>query len=280
MNVPILDNHVHLDPAEGRHIDAVKEFAAHGGTHIIVSHMPYHHLPVRNADDFRRSFEVTISTVERANAETEIKAFATVGPYPVDLVDLAGVHGLPRAKEIMLEAMDIAAEMVRNGDALAIGEVGRPHFEVAPDVMNASNDILFHGMKLARQEGCAIVVHAETATPDSMKGLAEMADRAGLDRGRVVKHYCGPLIKQDENFGLMPSVLAKREYIEEALSKGLRFMMETDFMDDPKRPGAVLAITTVPKRTHQLIQKKMLRLDDAYQIHYDNARMTYGPRFV
>lgn len=280
MNVPILDNHVHLEPVKGRNVDAVKDFAAHGGTHIIVSHLPYEEAPVRTAEDFRRSFEITVATVDRVNAETEVKAFATVGPYPVELLELAKVHGLPRAKDIMLEGMVIAAEFVSNGDAIAIGEVGRPHFEVPDDVLRASNEILLSGMKLAREAGCAIVLHTESATPASMKGLAEMADAAGLDRGKVVKHYCGPLVKQEENFGLMPSVLASRENVESALSKGLRFLMETDFLDDPTRPGAVLSITTVPKRTQQLIQKKLLRLDDAYQIHYDNARMTYGPRFV
>lgn len=280
MNVPILDNHVHLEPVRGRNVEAVKDFAAHGGTHIIVSHLPYEELPVRSAEDFRKSFEITISTVEKVNSETQVKAFATVGPYPVELLDLAKVHGLAKAKGIMLEGMDIAAEFVRKGDALAIGEVGRPHFEVSSDVLQASNDILLQGMKLARDAGCAIVLHTESATNESMKGLAEMADTAGLDRGKVVKHYCGPLVRQDENFGLMPSVLASRENVEAALAKGLRFMMETDFLDDPRRPGAVLSITTVPKRTQQLMQKKLLRLDDAYQIHYDNARMTYGPRFV
>jgi len=280
MNVPILDNHVHLEPVRGRNVEAVKDFAAHGGTHIIVSHLPYEELPVRSAEDFRKSFEITISTVEKVNSETQVKAFATVGPYPVELLDLAKVHGLAKARGIMLEGMDIAAEFVRKGDALAIGEVGRPHFEVSSDVLQASNDILLQGMKLARDAGCAIVLHTESATNESMKGLAEMADTAGLDRGKVVKHYCGPLVRQDENFGLMPSVLASRENVEAALAKGLRFMMETDFLDDPRRPGAVLSITTVPKRTQQLMQKKLLRLDDAYQIHYDNARMTYGPRFV
>ncbi len=280
MNVPILDNHVHLEPVRGRNVEAVKDFAALGGTHIIVSHLPYEEVPVRSADDFRRSYEVTVATVDRVNAETQVKAFATVGPYPVELLRLAEIHGLAKAKEVMLEGMDIAAEFVRNSDALAIGEVGRPHFEVPSDILEASNEILLHGMRQAREAGCAIVLHTEGATPQGMKGLAEMADKAGLDRGRVVKHYCGPLVRQDENSGLMPSVLASRENVEAALSKGLRFMMETDFLDDPERPGAVLAITTVPKRTNQLIERKLLRLDDAYQIHYDNARMTYGPRFV
>ncbi len=280
MNVPILDNHVHLEPVRGRNVDAVKEFEAHGGTHIIVSHLPYEEIPVRAVEDFRKSFEVTVTTVERVNAETGVKAFATVGPYPVELIGLEKIYGLAKAKQIMIEGMDIAAEFVHNQDAIAIGEVGRPHFEVSQEILEASNEILEHGMMLAKKENCAIILHTESATAASMKELAEMADRAGLDRGRVVKHYCGPLVTQDENFGLMPSVLASRENIEAALEKGLRFMMETDFLDDPKRPGAVLNITTVPKRTQQMIEMKKMRMDDALEIHYDNARETYGPRFV
>ena len=277
---PILDNHAHLDPFKGRHVDAVKEFEKAGGTHIIISHMPYHELPVRSADDFERSFDLTVGVVQRVNEETTVKAFATVGPYPAELIDLEKEHGLEKAKAIMIQGMDIAASYVKDGKALAIGEVGRPHFPVSPRIWDASNEIMLHGMRCAMEARCAIVLHTESATPTSMKELAEMARSVGLDTAKVVKHYSPPLVLPEENFGLMPSVLASRENIESAFQKGLRFMMETDFLDDPRRPGAVLNITTVPRRTNQLMKEKLIRLDDAYRIHYDNPRETYGPAFV
>lgn len=277
---PVLDNHAHLDPFKGRHVDAVKEFEKAGGTHIIISHMPYPKVPVRTAEDFRRSFDVTVSLAQRVNEETSVKAFATVGPYPAELLHLEKVHGLEMAKGIMIEGMDIAASYVNDGKALAIGEVGRPHFQVSTEIWDASNEIMLHGMRCAKEADCAIVLHTESATPASMKELAGMARSAGLDTSRVVKHYSPPLILPEENFGLMPSVLSSKENIEAALKKGLRFMMETDFLDDPRRPGAVLNITTVPKRTKQLLKEKVMRLDDAYRIHYDNPRDTYGPAFV
>ncbi len=277
---PVLDNHAHLDPFKGRHIEAVKEFERAGGTHIIISHMPYSELPVRNPDDFRKSYDITVSLAQRVNDETSVKAFATVGPYPGELVNLEKLYGLEKAEALMMEAMDIAASYVQDGRALAIGEVGRPHFQVAEDVWRASNEVMRHGMKRAKEVGCAIVLHTESASPASMKELAEMARSVGLDTAKVVKHYSPPLILPEENFGLMPSVLASRENVEAALGKDLRFMMETDFLDDPKRPGAVLNITTVPKRTAQMLKEKVMRLDDAYRIHYDNPRETYGPSFV
>lgn len=279
MTAPVLDNHVHLEPVRGRHVDSARDFEREGGTHLIISHLPYEELPVRGPEDFRRGFEATVAVKDRVNRETGVKAYATVGPYPVELLELEKVHGLQKAKAIMIKGMDIAAEFVQEGKALAIGEVGRPHFPVSTDVWNASNEIMLHGMRLAKEVGCAIVLHTENASPENMKELAEMADRAGLPRGKVVKHYSPPLVLPEENHGLVPSVLAGRDAVKEALSKGTRFLMETDFLDDPRRPGAVLSITTVPKRTRWLLERGLMSEEQGYKIHHDIPRATYGSAF-
>jgi TatD-related deoxyribonuclease len=67
--------------------------------------------------------------------------------------------------------------------------------------------------------------------------------------------------------------------VKSAISKGTRFLMETDFLDDARRPGAVLAITTVPKRTLMFIKQGLMTEEQAYKIHQDNPRETYGPGF-
>jgi TatD-related deoxyribonuclease len=278
-SVPILDNHVHLEPFRGRNVEAVRDFERQGGTHLIISHLPYGETPVRNYMDFRTAFDLTISSKDRVNKETGVRAYATVGPYPAELLDLEKVHGLEKAKEIMMKGMEIAADYVREGKAIAIGEVGRPHFPVSRDEWAASNDIMLFAMKLAKEVGCAIVLHTESATPDSMRDLAGMAGQAGMDRERVVKHYSPPLVLPKENYGLMPSVLAGKDATKEALSKGTRFLMETDFLDDPRRPGAVLAIQTVPKRTNAFMQQGIMTEEQALQIHQENPRRVYGDAF-
>ena len=280
MAVPILDNHAHLEPLIGRHVEAVRDFERAGGTHIIISHLPYDHLRVSSPEDFRRGFEETIGLKDRVNEETGVRAFATVGPYPVELLHLEQRFGLERAKDVMMKGMDIAAELVRDGRALAIGEVGRPHFPVSEEQLAASNEVMSYAMSLGREVGCAVVLHTESATPESMRGLAQMADRAGLPRWRLVKHYCPPLVLEEENHGLMPSVLAGRDAVKEALAKGTRFMMETDFLDDPRRPGAVLDIRTVPKRTRTMMEQGLMTEEQAHAIHAENPRRTYGDAFA
>jgi TatD-related deoxyribonuclease len=142
--------------------------------------------------------------------------------------------------------------------------------------MAASNEILSHGMRLCKEAGCAIVIHSESATPDTLADLARMADRVGLDRGKVVKHFCAPLVTAEENHGVMPSVLASKSAFAEAMGKGHRFLLETDFMDDPTRPGAVLGISTVPKRIKTLMTGEPGLQEMAWKISKDNPEQVYG----
>ncbi|QLH75672.1 MAG: TatD family hydrolase [Methanomassiliicoccales archaeon] len=274
----MLDNHIHLQP-KGRGVEAIKEFSKAGGTHAILSHMPYDEVFIKTSADFMRSYQITLEQMDLCNRETPVKMFCTVGPYPVLLIELAKDHGLVKAKEMMMEGMDQAAHLVEEGRAVAIGEVGRPHFPVGADMMEASNEILAYGMRLCKELGCAIVVHAESATPSSMGDLGRIADAVGLPRDKVVKHFCAPLVLPEESRGLMPSVLASKNAVQEALSKGDRFLLETDYMDDPARPGAVLGIATVPKRIKGLLLSGAEggRLEDAlWKINKDNPERTYG----
>jgi len=275
MSLPILDNHVHLQP-KGHNVDAVKEFAKAGGTYLILSHLPYEEIRVRSAEDFPLSYDITLKIAERCRSETTVGIDVTVGPYPVLLINLAEKLGLEKAIEIMRAGMEAAQRLVLEGKAVGIGEIGRPHFPVPMEINEASNQIMSYGMELAKEAGCPVVLHTESATPENMREFATMADKVGLQRNKVVKHYSPPLVLEGENSGLFPSVLAKRESTLEALRKGSRFFLETDYLDDLRRPGAVLPITTVPKRTISLMQSGQMTEEQAHKIHVDNPLEVYG----
>lgn len=272
---PVLDNHAHLQPG-GRNIAAVRDFERAGGTHLILSHMPYHEIKIVEADDWQREFDITLRQAENVRGQTRTKIWPTLGPYPVRLIRLEEQFGLEKATEIMMSGMELAAEHVAEGKAVGIGEIGRPHFPVSDDIWRASNRIMMHGMKLAKEVSCPVILHTESATGAVWEELALMADKAGLAREMVIKHYSPPLVDEKLNFGLFPSVLASRKSITEALSQGTRFMMETDYLDDLRRPGAVMALTTVPKRTKAFLQSGELDIDKILKIHKDWPERLYG----
>ncbi len=259
-------------------MEALRDFSSAGGTHAMLCHLPYAEVPICTAEDFSRSYDITVRMAERGNAETDVRVFACVGPYPVLLLSLAERFGLERAVDVMKGGMEAAQRVVLDGRAVAIGEIGRPHFPVPADIWEASNDIMRYGMELAREASCAVVLHTESSDPAVMLDLATHADRAGLARDKVVKHYSPPLVREEENHGLFPSVLASRTAVREALGKGDRFVLETDFLDEPARPGAVMNINTVPKRTKALLASGELTEERVFRIHKDNPERIYGIR--
>ena len=52
-------------------------------------------------------------------------------------------------------------------------------------------------------------------------------------------------------------------------------MMETDYIDDPKRPGAVMVPKSVPKRTFQMIESGAMDEDGAFAIHKEWPEKIY-----
>ena len=52
--------------------------------------------------------------------------------------------------------------------------------------------------------------------------------------------------------------------------------METDYLDDRGRPGAVLGPKTVPRRTLEFLDKGIFSEEDAYRIHQDTVEGLYG----
>jgi TatD-related deoxyribonuclease len=272
--MPILDNHMHLRP-DGENVEAVKKFCKAGGTHLILAHIPYRDIPITGRESYQRAFERTIEMAEKVRSETEANVFVTVGPYPVDLVKMVEKMPIEPAKGIMMEGMDLAADLVRDKLAIAIGEIGRPHFPVSEEIMQTSNEILRYGMEIAKDVDCAVVLHTESASPETFKELADMADTVGLPRERVVKHFSPAIVELEKNHGLFPSVLASKQNIRTAIDKGNRFLMETDYIDDPRRPGAVLGPATVPKTTETMKREDLFTEEDVLAIHKTHPERVY-----
>ena len=149
--------------------------------------------------------------------------------------------------------------------------------QLIPDeiVISDSEEIMQYGMKKAKDVGVPVVLHTETTTPKNCKEFVKMGKKVGLSSNKIIKHYSPPLIYKKENFGLIPSVLASKNNIEIAFRKGTRFLMETDYIDDPKRPGAVLSPKTVPKKTLELLEKEIINEDQIYKVHKDNPEKIY-----
>ena len=245
---PILDNHLHLDPEHGRGLDAVEDFERAGGTHLLVVNKPSWMLEDIADDEsiFREVFETTIETVERASEILPGRAWPVLGVHPALISKLTGRGYTPEnARDIMQAGLDVAREFVADGPGLAL-KSGRPHYDVGDPVWEASNDVMKHAFELGAETGCAVQLHTEGG--EDFTDVAEWAEQCGLPATQVVKHYSGGQLA-----GPTKSVLSKKEELAVAVEEVEPFLMETDFIDDPDRPGAVLGPKTVPRRVEWLL---------------------------
>ena len=117
--LPILDNHMHLNPS-GRCLDAVREFARAGGTHIVLVSLPPWSLGIEiNApDDYRKVFDKILKIARRAEEAEKVKVFVVLGVHPAELTKYYGRLGLARSVEIMRGVLEIAREYVIEGLAV------------------------------------------------------------------------------------------------------------------------------------------------------------------
>lgn len=271
--LPIVDHHCHLSPT-GDGLAAVERFRAAGGTHLFLATQSYGAGPPATLDGYREQFETTLSLARRAEAEQGVTVYVVVAPFPVDLLPLSERLGLAPAVALLEAALELSGRWVVEQRAVALGEIGRPHFEVPEPLVEPSDRLFRKALEVARDAGCPAVVHSEDLDASGYRGIAELARSVGFPIARLVKHYARAIASGDS--GIVPSYLAQRSLASESLRSPAPFFWETDYLDDPARPGAVLDLATVPRRARQAVDADPSAAERLRVPFESSVRSVYG----
>jgi TatD-related deoxyribonuclease len=268
---PITDDHIHFDPVNGRGVEAAKDFLHGGGTHLFLVSKPSWSLGVEpvTGNDYARVFDETLR-IAGLIRETGLVVFPILGIHPAEISRLTERMPLEDAVLVMKGGLDCAAGYVREGKAVAL-KSGRPHYEVSPEVFSASDAERSHALSLAAGYRCALQIHAESGP---CADVVDMARNAGMDPGRVIKHYGSP------DTPLHPSLVARHEAVPVLARERRPFTMESDFMDENSRPGAVTGPKSVPRITKKLLESGTITEEDCWRIHGETVEKVYGVRIV
>ncbi len=271
-NYPITDNHIHVDNVNGYGAEKVsKIFKNAGGKVMILLNKPDF------TGDLIKSIDRTVRDVEYINKNIDgIECFGLVGVHPSELTEmLKRGMSLEEGKNRIIKALDYCKKIVLENDYIVgIGEVGRPHYTTTEEVWKVSNEILKYAMEICSDINCAIQIHSESPSEEQFKELSELAKSVNLKPEKVIKHHCGDMVLEGERYGIFPSIVATG-VVSEACKKSLRFVMETDYIDDLRRPGVVLGIKTVPRRTLKLLNSGLIDEEGVYKIHKENIEKLY-----
>jgi len=269
------DNHCHLNPTRGIGVKAfAKRFKSSGGWFLGLVNLTSwsYGISARSVEDFDRVYRLTVK-VGRELEEEGIRVAVILGPHPAELVHLVemGVR-IDKAIELMLKAYNLAASYVERGIASGLGEVGRPHWSTPRRIIEACNAVLDSVLALARELDCIIHIHAERG---GLGTIEDLALRIGDFRKAVLHHAEGSYAYEAVKRGLIPSVPAKEREVARAIRGCRSFVVESDFLDDPRRPGAVIAPWSIASTTRKLLNENIISYEKAYKIHVDNIKEIY-----
>jgi TatD-related deoxyribonuclease len=274
-DLPIVDHHCHLSP-NGEGVAAARRFQAAGGTHLFLATQNYHLGPPLTLDDYASQFDTTEALADQIRRATGVVVYPVLAPYPVDLIGASRTLGLSAAVELQESAMELAGRRIEEGRAVALGEVGRPHFPVVQPIHEAADRVFTRALEVARDVGCPAVVHCADLDADGYRELAAFTARTGFPLGRLIKHYARTAVGTTDRAGIVPSYLARSELVTEVAFEPAPWFLETDFLDDPRRPGAVLDLATVPRRAVRQIENDPGAVDRLRVPFQSSVAMVYG----
>ena len=262
-NGPIWDTHIHLD-LEARGLSAAQDFANVGGTHICLVHKPsfLSGLP-KTIDEVDQAYQQTLSLANQVRQKIGLDVRVVLGPHPVVWEKQIHTLGIEESTQLHLDSVELALNYCDEGMAVALGEVGRPHYPVSDEIWSAADIQLETVMRMASKANVPIQLHVEDNGAKTNEELAILCDRAGLNRNNAVHHYASADVSVKFTHGLSSSVSMGKQSVVDLLKtfqeSSTMWTMETDYLDDLNRPGAVLGPKTVPKRTQQMV-KELLKI--------------------
>ena len=284
---PIIDQHMHLDRTN-LFLDAVADFSSSGGTGIMLVHKPSfsHSLPT-NLEGYREAYSDTISMADDVRREFGLEVGVVLGPHPVAWEKQIPDLGIEESTELHLEAVSLALDYIDAGNAHCLGEVGRPHYPVEEEIWTRANDLLLEILTMASLSKTSVQLHVEENHKKTYNDLRDLCNLSGIPSERAIRHFAPPNVSADFTNGLSATVNVGKGSIETivqtARDASSPWGMETDFLDDNRRPGAVLGPKTVPRRTQELCSSL---LSEGWsenevetlleKVHYDWPKSLYG----
>lgn len=276
----VSDAHAHVSPLGLGAKAVVKRFKDAGGWFIaLVSLPPNHYGFSMGLEGIIKSFESHVIECSKAREESvRVACLAGVHPAYVDeLVRVAGSHKTGKVLEIIEKALKYLEKLKLEGKIDGLGEFGRPHYKTLPESVVVNEIVLMKVLEICRDTDSIIHLHTEQGGVATVASIDYLIKFAGVPKNKVVFHHVSTsLAKTVEEFGYVMTVLGREDLLTNMLETRItNVLVESDFIDDPKRPGAVMYPWDISREVEKLLSKREYsEILEKYLI--DNVVSIYG----
>ncbi len=259
--------------------EIARKFKSAGGWFIAIVGLPPTHYGLDLTwSGFVKSFDIVISECKHVAGEG-LEHACIVGFHPAEVDKLANKKGLKIEEVIDLgyRIIDYVAKLSKKGLVHGIGEVGRPHYKTDPKFVVASELIMDYALAIAKDLDLVVHLHLEQGGLATAMDIKERLRKIGIPKDKVLLHHTRPgTLEHVIDYGLIPSVPGLYPVLKICAKYPPKYMVESDFIDDPKRPGVVIEPWNMIENQIKILNEGHVGEEYLWKINVDNVVKFYG----
>jgi len=274
------DAHLHTNPVKGLGARRVAEkFRREGGWFIALVALPPYHYGIEelSEDSYRKVLEILNKEANTAR-EHGLKVARLMGFHPAEVDEYyrRGIKG-SRLYEFATRVLKLIEDALRNGLLDGIGEVGRQHYGTSVERIVLSEMVMTDALQLSRDYDVVVHLHLEQGGWITAHSINRLIRQLGLKPGKIILHHSNmeTAITADE-LGLAYTIPVKSFDNRLASMKLRNALIESDFIDDPRRPGVAAYPWEIPKVVKSHLDAGIIGEEYAYRIMVDNISRYYN----
>jgi len=281
LDVVFADAHCHSNPVVGLGAEKIcKKFKDYGGWFIaLIGLSPTHYGLEPSFENFLKAYRITIEECRKVRS-LGMEVSCLVGFHPAEVDKLVNRRGmkLEEVLELAEKLLKSVIKLFKEGLVNGIAEVGRPHYRTEPQFIVTSELIMNKALQYAKDWGLIVHLHLEQGGLITILDIKSRTEYIGTPINKVLLHHVRPgtaehAIKCNLNIsipGLEPLVkIATSKYPP-------RYVFESDFIDDPRRPGVVIEPWNLALNQLRVLREGIVNEDYLWKINVDNIINIYG----
>ncbi|MET1160830.1 MAG: TatD family hydrolase [Thermoprotei archaeon] len=274
------DAHCHSNPTKGLGARKIaRKFKSVGGWFIaLVSLPPYHYgFTEPTIESYVRTIELMYNE-KKAIIEEGLKTKLFTGFHPAE-VDEYLRRGLSPEKILVLaeRVLDLIIEYAEKGVIDGIGEVGRQHYSTSPDRIVLSEVIMIKALERAKDHGLPVHLHLEQGGIITVTSIDKFTKLLSIPTNLILFHH----VNYDtgywsERLGYWHTIPTKLRDFKKALpEKRTYLLVESDFIDDPKRPGVSAYPWDIARFIEKIVEENIADRDYIEKIMTEHISKYY-----
>ncbi len=284
MDLAFSDAHLHSNPIRGLGSRTIaRKFKARGGWFLsLVSLSPWaYKIDITGYESYLKIVDIHVKECSNA-AEEGLQVACFSGFHPADVDRLIDKYQIPGEKvlELGLKVIEYIGNLCREQLLTGIGEVGRQHYKTSADRVMIAELILEKALEYLVDYNCIVQMHLEHVGPITVDLVDRVAKRVNLRErhmGRLIFHHSKPITSLEAYkrgySSTIPGTNRLLGYVFSSLDPF--YLLESDYIDDPSRPGIALYPWSMIDAQIKFYKEGLVSEEYLYRINVDNIERIF-----